>query len=123
MAATTEPIGAPVPGCPTSMRITGGAPGGRAAWRALAAAITSMTMNGGALAPRPIFSTSVVELDAGRLHTSIGLRPCHRRDAWCAFGSALLGQAILISGGQGGRIDLVFHASRRADVEFARSGV
>src|SRR5271166_6227704 len=41
------------------MRITCGAPGGSEAWRALAAAITSITMNGGALAPRPTFSTSI----------------------------------------------------------------
>ena len=35
--------GAPVPGWPTSMRMTCGAPAGSAAWRALAAVITSMT--------------------------------------------------------------------------------
>ena len=57
IAAATAPAGAPVPGWPTSMRITCGAPAGSAAWRALAAAITSITMNGGADAPRPTFST------------------------------------------------------------------
>src|SRR4051812_49145605 len=41
------------------MRITGGAPGGSAAWRALAAAITSMTMNAGAWAPCPTFSPAI----------------------------------------------------------------
>jgi hypothetical protein len=33
-----------------------GAPGGNADCRAFAAAITSITMNGGALAPRPTFN-------------------------------------------------------------------
>ena len=55
-AAATAPAGAPVPGCPTSIRITCGAPGGNAACRALAAEMTSMTMNGGAKAPLPTFS-------------------------------------------------------------------
>ncbi len=39
------------------MRMTCGAPGGSAACRALAAAITSMTRNGGTAALRPTFST------------------------------------------------------------------
>ena len=48
--------GAPLAGWPTSMRITCGAPGGSVAARALAAAMTSITRNGGAAAPLPTFS-------------------------------------------------------------------
>src|SRR5258708_5843737 len=40
------------------MRMTCGASGGSASCRALAAAITSITMNGGAAAARPIFSAT-----------------------------------------------------------------
>src|SRR5689334_25048030 len=68
------------------MRITGGAPGGSAAWRAFAAAITSITMNGGASAPLPIFSAigSVLPGDTGGhdLHLVSLLDPVHRHDAW-----------------------------------------
>src|SRR4051812_28730308 len=56
MAASAAPRGAPVPGWPTSIRMTPGAPGGSAAAWALAAVITSMTRKGGAAAPRPTFS-------------------------------------------------------------------
>src|SRR6185437_11812759 len=56
MAAATAPAGAPVPGWPTSMRMMCGSCAARLAWRVLAAAITSITMNGGAAAARPILS-------------------------------------------------------------------
>ena len=56
IAASAAPAGAPVPGWPTSIRITPGASVASAAARALAAVITSMTMKGGAQAPRPTFS-------------------------------------------------------------------
>src|SRR5271166_935370 len=48
------------------MRMTCGAPGGCAAWRAFAAAMTSITMNGGASAPLRIFNAigSVLPNDA-----------------------------------------------------------
>ena len=59
-AAATAPAGAPVPGWPTSIRMMCGAPAGKARWRALAAVMTSITMKGGADAPRPIFKATLV---------------------------------------------------------------
>src|SRR5580704_5357407 len=113
------PAGAPVPGCPTSMRMTCGAPGGSAACRTLAAAITSITMNGGALAPRPIFNMSVVELDAVCLHARPGLGAGDRRDARRSFDGAPLDQPVFVSGRQRRRIDPILQARRCADIEFA----
>src|SRR3954454_18015962 len=67
------------------MRMTCGSPGSNPAWRAFAAAMTSITMNGGASAPLPIFSAirSFLPNDAGgeNFHPVTLLDPVHRHDA------------------------------------------
>src|SRR5690349_1914693 len=67
------------------MRMTCGSAGASVAWRAFAAAMTSITMNGGASAPLPIFSAiaSVLPGDAGShdLHLVALLDSVHRHDA------------------------------------------
>src|SRR5579872_7311865 len=101
--------------------MTEGAPSGSAAWRALAAAITSITMNGGAIAPRPTFSmarSSVVELDLRRLDRGLRVGAVDRRDAWRRLRSTFH-QPSLIGIRQRGSVDLVADAGRRADAEVA----
>src|SRR3954451_5062031 len=65
--------------------MTGGSPGGSTAWRAFAAAMTSITVNGGGSAPLPVFRAigSVLPNDAGgeNFHAVTLLDPVHRHDA------------------------------------------
>src|SRR3954453_9694203 len=87
------PAGAPVPGWPTSMRMTCGAPAGSSAWRTLAAVITSITIKGGAEAPLPIFRPicSILPLNAVRddFHRAALFCPLDGHDAWFRHASAL----------------------------------
>src|SRR5665213_4305101 len=103
------------------MRMICGAPGGSAAARAFAAAMTSITMKGGADAPRPIFSAmrrSVEPLDGAGLHAhALGrLDARDRGDAGGGLGGAL-GQPRLVRVRQRRDIDREPERRRRADAQ------
>src|SRR5208283_521457 len=76
------------------MRMTCGSPGGSAAWRAFAAAMTSITMNGGASTPLPIFNAigSVLPNDAcgHDMHLVALLESIHCHDTGSGNAGALV---------------------------------
>src|ERR1700739_2087961 len=91
------------------MRMTCGASGGREAARAFAAAITSITMNGGAEAPRPVFN--VMQVGLLRLRRSAnsaryGLHDCNPAGTHAAaLGSATFSVASTAATLPSGRAD------------------